>query len=82
VQGFTMESMTDSRPPKSIWVGAEKYIQMGITIPACTVVGWFLGGLLEKWLHRDWLQLAGLIVGTVAGLVYFIRMAFSEEFKD
>ncbi len=70
------------KSPKKLWVGAEKYIQMGFTIPASTFVGWILGALLERWLHKDWLPLAGLILGTVAGFVYFIRMAMSEEFKD
>jgi hypothetical protein len=74
--------MTERRGPKGIWVGAEKYIQIGLTLPASTVVGWLLGELLKRWLHWDWLPLAGLILGIVSGFVYFIRMALSEEFKD
>lgn len=65
-----------------MWVGAEKYIQIGFTIPAATFVGWAFGALLNRWLHHSWLPLAGLLVGTVAGFVYFIRVAMSEEFKD
>jgi hypothetical protein len=74
--------MADRRSPKSVWVGAEKYIQIGMTLPAGTVVGWLLGELLKRWLHWDWLPLAGLIVGIVSGFVYFIRIALSEDFKD
>ena len=70
------------RSPKSVWVGAEKYIQLGLTLPAATVVGWFLGELLKRWLHRDWLPLAGLIFGVISGFVYFIRVALSEDFKE
>lgn len=70
------------RTPKSVWVGAERYIQMGLTLPAATVVGWIVGELLNRWLHREWLPLAGLIFGAIAGLVYFIRTALSEEFKE
>ena len=77
-----MQNVPPERSPKKMWVGAEKYIQMGFTIPASTFAGWILGALLERWLHKDWLPLAGLILGTVAGFVYFIRMAMSEEFKD
>lgn len=65
-----------------MWVGAEKYIQIGFTIPAATLVGWAFGALLNRWLHYSWLPLAGLLLGTVAGFVYFIRIALSEEFKD
>lgn len=67
---------------KSVWVGAEKYIQLGMTLPAATLLGWLLGGLLQRWLHWDWLPLGGLIFGIIAGFVYFIRTALSEEFKD
>jgi uncharacterized membrane protein YfcA len=70
------------RSPKSVWVGAEKYIQLGLTLPAATVVGWFLGELLKRWLHRDWLPLAGLIFGVISGFVYFVRVALSEDFKE
>jgi F0F1-type ATP synthase assembly protein I len=70
------------RTPKSVWVGAEKYIQLGLTLPAATVVGWILGELLNRWLHREWLPLAGLIFGVISGFVYFIRVAMSEDFKE
>lgn len=70
------------KTPKSVWVGAEKYIQIGLTLPAATVVGWIIGELLNRWLHREWLPLAGLVFGAVAGLVYFVRTALSEEFKE
>jgi F0F1-type ATP synthase assembly protein I len=73
---------TPQRGPKSMWVGAEKYIQLGLTLPAATVVGWILGELLKRWLHHDWLPLAGLIFGVISGFVYFIRVAVSEDFKD
>ena len=71
-----------TKDAKSIWVGAERYIQLGMTLPAATVIGWLLGVLLERRLHWDWLPLGGLIFGIIAGFVYFIRTAMSEEFKD
>jgi len=77
-----MEGMANERGPKSVWVGAEKYIQLGMTLPAATVVGWLLGELLKQWLHLEWLPLAGLILGVVSGFVYFIRLALSEDFKN
>lgn len=74
--------MTEQRSPKSVWVGAEKYIQLGMTLPAATVIGWALGELLKRWLHWDWLPLGGVIFGIISGFVYFIRVAFSEDFKE
>ncbi len=77
-----MGTMAERKTPKSVWIGAEKYIQIGFTLPAATVIGWLAGVLLKRWLHWDWLPLAGLIFGIVAGFVYFIRVAMSEEFKE
>ena len=75
--------MADESPsPKKQWVSAEKYLQLGFTIPAATVVGWLIGAGLDRWLGKHSFALGGLIVGTIAGFVYFIRTAMSEDFKD
>jgi F0F1-type ATP synthase assembly protein I len=68
--------------PKKQWIAAEKYLQLGFTIPAATVVGWLIGTGLDHWLGKHSLSLGGLIVGTIAGFVAFIRTAMSEDFKD
>jgi F0F1-type ATP synthase assembly protein I len=73
-----MEVMADNDPsPKKQWVSAEKMIMLGIALPAATFAGWLLGGLLDRWLHKDWIAMAGLIFGTVAGFAQFIRGAMS-----
>jgi hypothetical protein len=77
-----MRSMPEEKGPKSAWVQAEKYIQIGFTLPAATVIGWLAGVILKRWLHWEWLPLAGLIFGIVSGFVYFIRVAMSEDFKE
>src|SRR5258707_3165948 len=75
----TMVPMADDRDsPKKMWIGAEKYVQLGIAIPAATFIGWLLGGLLQRWFHYEWLPLAGLIVGTIAGLGKFLRVYLAE----
>jgi F0F1-type ATP synthase assembly protein I len=77
-----MAYMPEPRDSKKMWVGAERYIQLGFTLPAATVIGWVFGLLLQKWLHWTWLPIGGLILGIVSGFVYFIRTALSEDFKD
>ena len=72
----------EPRSPKKQWVAAEKYLQLGFTIPAATFVGWLIGAGLDRWLGKQSFALGGLIVGTIAGFVYFIRTAMSEDFKD
>ena len=56
-----------------------RYSQIGFALPATTVIGWFVGRLLDGWLHTTWLYLAGLIVGIVAGFVELIRVASKPE---
>ena len=72
----------EPRSPKKQWIAAEKYLQLGFTIPAATFVGWLIGAGLDRWLGKHSLSLWGLIVGTVAGFVYFVRTAMSEDFKE
>jgi F0F1-type ATP synthase assembly protein I len=56
-----------------------RYSQIGFALPAATVIGWFAGKLLDRWLHTSWLNLAGLLVGIVAGFIELIRVASKPE---
>jgi F0F1-type ATP synthase assembly protein I len=56
-----------------------RYSQIGFALPAATVIGWFVGRLLDRWLHTSWLYLAGLLVGIVAGFIELIRVASKPE---
>ncbi len=69
--------MPGQRNGKKQWVNVERYIQLGVTLPAATFIGWALGALLDHWLHTKWLNLAGLILGMVAGFVQLIRVAIA-----
>jgi F0F1-type ATP synthase assembly protein I len=76
---------TQENEPKSekkSWAEAEKYIQLGVTLPAATVIGWFLGSLLDGWLGTHWIYLAGLFIGIAAGFVQLIRVGLSESRKQ
>jgi F0F1-type ATP synthase assembly protein I len=56
---------------------AEKYFQLAIALPAATFIGWGIGTFLDSRLHTGWIAIAGLIMGSIAGLVMIIRMAAS-----
>jgi F0F1-type ATP synthase assembly protein I len=58
-----------------------RYSEIGFIIPAAVLLGFFLGKLLDYWLHTRWLYLGGLIFGAVVGFVQMIRMA-AASFKD
>jgi F0F1-type ATP synthase assembly protein I len=47
-------------------------------LPAGTVAGYLVGALLDKWLHKNWISIVGLLLGTVGGLVEVIRTAARE----
>ncbi len=44
-------------------------------------MGFFLGKLLDYWLHTKWLYLVGLLFGAVVGFTQMIRMALGAS-KD
>ena len=60
---------------------AESMIQLAIIMPAACVIGWLLGSVLDRWLHTDWIYVAGILVGAVAGFVQIFRVA-SRYMKD
>ncbi len=65
----------------SLYVQAEKMLQIAFVLPCALVIGWLLGAWADRWLHQSWITIAGVILGCVSGLVFVIRMAFSAE-KD
>lgn len=72
----------DDRPSKSTpWASVARYSEIGFIIPAAVLLGFFLGKLLDYWLHTHWLYLVGLIFGAIVGFVQMIRMA-AGSLKD
>jgi F0F1-type ATP synthase assembly protein I len=68
------------KPPdeQKFIASAARYSEIGFIIPAAVVLGFFLGKLLDYWLHTHWIYLAGLIFGAVVGFVQMIRMALAS----
>jgi ATP synthase protein I len=60
-------------------VRVESLIQLGLLLPACVVIGWAIGLALDRWLHQHWMNVAGLIVGAIAGFVQTIRIVLSHS---
>jgi len=67
---------------RNFLVTAVRYSQLAFVLPACTVVGWLIGLALDHWLHTQWIYLAGLLVGIVAGFVELVRTVISSESKQ
>jgi ATP synthase protein I len=60
-------------------VRVESLIQLGLLLPACVVIGWAIGLALDRWLHQHWMNVAGLILGAIAGFVQTIRIVLSHS---
>lgn len=56
-------------------VKAERLSQIAFVLPAAVVIGWGLGALMDYWLHQHWIYIAGLILGSIAGLFEAVRQA-------
>lgn len=68
-----MPADLDPDRKKSPWVQVGRYSQLAFMLPAGTVAGYLVGSLLDRWLHATWINIVGLLLGTVAGLVELIR---------
>jgi ATP synthase protein I len=68
-------STDPNKSPKTKWVEIEKYIQLGVLLPAATFIGWLIGHLLDLHFHTNWIYLVGLGFGIAAGFVQLFRVA-------
>jgi ATP synthase protein I len=57
-------------------VKAERLTQIAFVLPAAVLIGWGLGALLDKWLHQQWIYIAGVVLGAIAGMVEAVRQAY------
>ena len=77
--------MSDAQKPpekKDPLVALARYSEIGFIIPAAVLLGFFLGKLLDYWLHTKWLHVVGLVFGAVVGFTQMIRMAMSSSKDD
>jgi len=71
----TAMSIEPEKSPKTKWVEIERYIQLGVLLPAATFVGWLIGHLLDAYFHTKWIYLVGLGFGIAAGFIQLFRVA-------
>jgi F0F1-type ATP synthase assembly protein I len=59
---------------KPNWSQLGDYASLGVALPATTVVGYFIGVLLDNWLGTHFLYLVFLIIGIAAGFLELYRI--------
>lgn len=70
-----------NRPDKSlIWFG--KYLSLALTLPGCVIAGYFLGTLLDRWLHAPVLRVIGILLGMAAGILQVFRELSRDDAKN
>jgi F0F1-type ATP synthase assembly protein I len=62
-------------------VKAESMVQLALAIPAGCLVGWAFGTWLDRHFHQEWIAVAGIVLGAVAGFIQIYRTA-SRFLKD
>ena len=74
-----------NKPPSGLSGGiaslveAEKLMQIAFVLPAALLICWGAGWWLGNHFHQKWIEIAGVVFGCVAGLVYVIQMAVLAE---
>ncbi len=59
-------------------IQAEKLMQIALLLPCSAFVGWLLGAWADSHFHQTWMEIAGIVIGGVSGLVYVIRLVISS----
>lgn len=60
-------------------VQAEKLMQIAFVLPSATLIGWAMGAWADSRFHQRWIAIVGLILGSISGLVYVVRIAMDVE---
>ena len=50
-----------------------KYLSLALTLPGCVIGGYFLGALLDYWMHLPILRVVGILLGMLSGLLQIFR---------
>ncbi|HUD22382.1 MAG TPA: AtpZ/AtpI family protein [Acidobacteriaceae bacterium] len=78
--------MADEPTPKyrglRDYVKAEQMVQLALAIPIGCVVGWVLGGLLDRHFHTTWIAIAGIVLGAAGGFLQIVNIAMRTMKND
>jgi ATP synthase protein I len=63
-------------------VKAESMIQLAIALPAGCLIGWLVGAWLDEHFHKNWMGIAGIVLGAIGGFVQIFMTASRYLKKD
>jgi hypothetical protein len=91
LKGVTMpfhRDLPESKPPEkssgglAAYIAAEKLLYLAFVLPATVFIGWAAGWWAGNRLHQTWMEFAGIVFGSIAGLFYVIQTAIAGEKKS
>lgn len=75
-------SPKQNKQNKSPWTQVGEYTTLAVTLPACVVVGYVIGRLLDRWLGTSFLHIVFLLFGIAAGFVQLVRQVQKDSGKE
>jgi len=58
---------------RSVWAEVGRYTSLAFVLPACVLVGYLIGHLLDRLFGTSFLYIIFLLVGIAAGFIELIR---------
>lgn len=58
---------------RSVWVAVGRYTSLAFVLPACVLVGYLIGHLLDRLFGTSFFYIVFLLVGIAAGFIELIR---------
>ncbi len=66
-------SVNKNTKQDNLWQLIGRYSNLAFVLPAAIIAGLVIGHLLDRWLGKTWITLAGLFVGCIVGFAELIR---------
>lgn len=61
------------KPNKSVWLQVGRYTSLAVLMPACILVGYVIGYVLDRAFGTDYFYIIFLLLGIAAGFIEMIR---------
>ncbi len=60
-------------PDRNVWSQVGRYTTLAVLMPACVLVGYIMGYLLDRAFGTDYFYIIFLLLGIAAGFIEMIR---------
>lgn len=69
------------RPEKTMAM-LGKYLSLALLVPSGALAGYWLGRFATHWIHADWPQGVGVVVGALAGIYKVFEQLWREAKRE